>query len=293
LNVSRADIYRLTEPLTASLTLSEEEFASRSTLISSVKITEENFRSGQVKFEDILQFSGQNARLRYAIRLVNASGQKAAFSNFLLIEPTAKVAAGPTDLTATISEEEILLTWKVPAENVDGSKPANILGFNIYRTNIAEELHGTLNNTPITDNKFGDRSFEFGMNYQYFVRTISLGANGEPVESLNSNTIEVKPRDIFPPSPPSAITIAAAPGNLSIFFAVNPENDIAGYRIYRTTDRNQSLSNWSLLTDQLLTTNTFQDKNVQSGKTYFYYLTAIDKSGNSSEASIIVSETAP
>jgi fibronectin type 3 domain-containing protein len=98
---------------------------------------------------------------------------------------------------------------------------------------------------------------------------------------------------VFAPTPPSAITIASAPDNLSIFFAVNPEKDIAGYRVYRSINRDQPLSNWTLLTDQLLTTNTFQDKKVEAGKTYYYYLTAVDKTGNVSEASVIVSEIAP
>lgn len=293
LNISRADIYRLAETLDASLTLSEEEFASRSTLISSVKISQEDFQRGQVSYTDLLQFSGQSARLRYAVRFVNAAGQKAAFSNFLLIEPTAKVAANPTSLVATIAEEEIVLKWDTPKANVDGTEPSNILGFNIYRTRDKENSPAILNKTPITDNIFRDRSFEFGVNYGYFVRTVSLGSNGDPVESSNSNTIEVQPRDIFAPSPPSAITIAAAPDNLAIFFAVNPEKDIAGYRIYRSTNRDQPLSNWTLLTDQLLTTNTFQDKKVETGKTYYYYLTAVDTAGNASKASIIVSEIAP
>ena len=293
LNISRADVYRLAEPLDVSLTLSEEEFASRSTLISSMKISEDDFRSGEVSFTDVLQFSGQNARLRYAIRLVNASGQKAAFSNFLLIEPTAKVAANPTGLRGAVSEEEILLNWDAPIENLDGSAPPNILGFNIYRTGDGEISPAILNNSPVTANTFSDRSFAFGKSYRYFARTVSLGTNGDPVESLNSNTIEVQPKDIFAPSPPSAITIAAAPDNLSIFFAANPERDIAGYRVYRSINRDQPLSDWTLLTDQLLTTNTFQDKKVEAGKTYYYYLTAVDKTGNVSDASIIVSEIAP
>ncbi len=101
------------------------------------------------------------------------------------------------------------------------------------------------------------------------------------------------PKDIFAPSPPSAVTIAAAPNNLSIFFALNLERDVAGYRIYRTTDLNQPKSEWQLLNSQLVLTNTFQDIKVESGKTYYYYLTAVDKAGNISEPSEVFSETTP
>ncbi len=293
LNISRADVYRLAEPLSATLTLSEEEFASRSTLISSVPISEEDFQNKKLTFTDTLEFAGQNARLRYAVRFVNASGQKAAFSNFLLIEPTAKVAGSPVSLSGKVREEAIELVWNSPGENVDGSKPANIIGYNIYRVAGGTGSAKILNNNPITSNNFNDRMFNFGEDYNYFVRTVSLGGNGEPVESLNSNTFEIKPIDTFAPSPPSAITIAAAPNNLSIFFAINPEKDVVGYRIYRSTIPNQPFSEWAILSNELLTTNTFQDKNVESGKTYFYYLTAVDKNGNVSPKSVVVSETAP
>ena len=81
--------------------------------------------------------------------------------------------------------------------------------------------------------------------------------------------------------------------SISIFFAVNPEKDIAGYKIYRSTDPSLEKSKWTLLTPQLLTSNTFQDKSVESGKTYYYYLTATDSSGNVSQPSEVVSEQAP
>ena len=141
--------------------------------------------------------------------------------------------------------------------------------------------------------KFDDKSFEFGSEYSYFVRTVSLGANGEPLESANSETVKVTPKDTFPPDAPTALTIAAAPSSISIFFATNLERDIAGYKVYRSTDPNLPKTEWNLLTPQLLKTNTFQDANVESGKIYYYYLIAVDKSGNLSPISDVVSETIP
>jgi len=293
LNITRVDIYRLAEPLNNSLALSEEEFATNSTLISTLPITDADFGQKQINYNDILEFANQPVRLRYAIRFANASGQKAAFSNFLLIEPIAKVASSPTSLNATILEQSIKLNWIAPNLNVDGTKPANILGYNIYRANSDIEIPFLLNPYPITDVSFNDKNFEIEKVYKYFVRTVSLGNNGEPIESLDSNKIEVKSKDTFAPRPPSAITIAAAPNNLSIFFAVNVEKDVEGYKIYRTTNLNQPKPEWMLITRETLLSNTFQDFSVESGKTYYYYLTAIDKAGNVSQPSEVISETAP
>lgn len=291
LYIDHADVYRLIEPLNAPLSLTEENFASRSTLIGSVPLTKNDFAHKVLTYTDTLEFAGQDARLRYAIRFVNNSGQKAAFSNFFLLEPTAKVADKPLNLKAEILETAIKLVWKAPESNVNGSKPVNILGYNVYVLNTENEAY-LKNKTPLSNNEFFDKNFQFGKNYIYFVRTVSLGRTGEQVESANSDMLEVSPKDIFPPSAPSALTVAAAPNNLSIFFALNPESDIAGYNIYRSTNPNQNKLEWTLLTSEPIKTNTFKDNRVESGKTYYYYLTAIDTSGNTSAPSEVVTETA-
>ena len=119
----------------------------------------------------------------------------------------------------------------------------------------------------LRDNVPRNRTFEFTKEYFYFVRAVSVGTGGELVESLESPIVAVRPVDTFPPSPPAAITVAAAPGTISIFFAVNPEKDVVGYRIYRSEDRDAPIDKWQLLTPDLLTKNTFQDTRVEAGKT--------------------------
>ena len=292
-NISRADIYRLAEPTTAPLKLSEEEFANRSTLIAAMPISDADFGANTILYKDTLEFAGQAARLRYAIRFVNASGQKAAFSNSLLIEPTSKVASGPTSLFIEASQDAVHLKWQPPATNVDGTTPVSVLGYNIYRSTSEKEPGKLLNKTPVTATGFDDEFFDFGKEYFYFVRAVSVGTQAEPVESQESNIVKFQAVDTFAPGAPSAITVAAAPGSISIFFAINPEKDVVGYKIYRSLDRDLPKTQWTLLTPELLKTNTFQDTKVESGKTYFYYLTATDKAGNVSPPSEVVSETVP
>ncbi len=256
-------------------------------------VTDADFGLKTISYTDTLEFAGQPSRLRYSIRFVNTSGQKASFSNFLLIEPAAKVAAAPTSLSADVSQDAVSLAWLAPATNADGSTPANLLGYNIYRSASKTEAGKLLNKTPVTDLKFPDRFFEFDIEYFYFVRAVSVGTGGLPVESSESNIVTVKPKDTFAPSSPASITLAATPTTVSIFFPTNPENDVTGYRIYRSQDAAADKATWKLLTPKLLETNTFQDTEVESGKTYYYYLTATDKFGNISGPSEVVSETIP
>ncbi|CAN5381758.1 hypothetical protein BH10ACI2_BH10ACI2_05490 [soil metagenome] len=293
LNISRVDIYRLAEPINASLDLSEEDFANRSTLIAAIAITDADFGKKTLNYKDVLQFAGQSARLRYAIRFVNATGQKAGFSNSLLIEPTSKVAAGPSSLSAEPSQDAIRLKWSAPLSNIDGSTPVSLLGYNLYRSASDKVPGKLLNKTPIKTTEFDDEFFEFNKDYYYFVRAVSVGTQAEPVESAESNILKFQAMDTFAPSAPASITVAAAPGTISIFFAVNPEKDVVGYKIFRSDGPAKPKVDWTLLTTELLKTNTFQDKRVESGKTYYYYLTATDKFGNVSSISEVVFETVP
>lgn len=295
-SIRRIDVYRLAEKPTAPLPLTEEEFGARSTLIGSVTYDEIKTAGDTLTYTDTLELAGQPTRLRYAVRYVNASGQRAAFSNFLLIEPSARVAQPPTlNATGELTESAFTINWTPPAANIDGSTPVNLLGYNVYRLDEAQRgsADTPLNSSLVSGTQFADQNFQFGQSYQYFVRSVSLGADGAQVESLNSNALAIAPRDTFPPSAPTSVTIAAAPGRLSIFFPANPEGDIAGYTIYRSTDPDLSKERWTKLTSALLDRTTFQDENVESGKRYYYYLTATDKAGNVSRPSDVISEVVP
>jgi hypothetical protein len=296
-SIRRIDVYRLAEKPRAPLALTEEEFDDRSTLIGSVTYDEIKKATDVLTYTDSLELAGEPARLRYAVRYVNASGQRAAFSNFLLIEPAARIALPPTLISTDkeVSEDTITITWQPPAANIDGSTPVNLLGYNVYRVSESENVDGQspINDSLVSGTQYQDKNFKFGESYRYVVRAVSLGTEGGRVESLNSNSILVSPKDTFAPSAPSGISVGPGPGRLSIFFAANPEGDIAGYNIFRSTDPDLPKEKWNKLNAAPLTRTTFADEKVESGKRYYYYLTAVDQAGNVSPPSEVVSETVP
>lgn len=296
-SIRRIDVYRLAEKPRAPLGLTEEEFATRSTLIGSVTFDQIKSGADVLTYTDTLELAGEPARLRYAIRYVNASGQRAAFSNFLLLEPAARIAEPPTMIATgkEVSEDAVTISWQPPAANIDGSTPVNLLGYNVYRAEESESepSQAPMNSSLVSGTQYVDKNFKFGDSYRYVVRSVSLGTQGAQVESLNSNSISVSPRDVFPPSAPTSITVAAAPGRLSLFFPGNPEPDVAGYNIYRSTDPNLPKEQWQKLNPSLLKQTSFQDEKVESGKRYYYYLTAVDQVGNVSVTSEVASEAVP
>lgn len=294
-SIRRIDVYRLAENPSAPLALTEDEFAARSTLIGSINYETMRNAGDALVYVDTLELAGQPTRLRYSVRYVNAAGQRAAFSNFLLVEPAAKIAEPPTLTGSELSANAVTLVWDAPASNIDGSTPVNLLGYNVYRVEKSQTEVGQtpINATLVTGTRYNDQTFRFGEEYNYVVRSVSLGTGGAQVESLNSNALAVTPVDRFEPSAPGRLSIAPAPGRLALFFPANPERDVAGYLIYRSTDPALPKDQWTKLTQNLLTRTTLTDEAVESGKRYYYYVVAVDAAGNVSAPSDVESETVP
>jgi hypothetical protein len=296
-SIRRVDVYRLAEAVNDPLPLTEEEFSARATLIGSVTQAQMEQPTETLSYTDELTLS-EPVRLRYAVRYVNAAGQRASFSNFLLIEPAASVSRPPVVAPSPeIKENAIVLRWEAPEANVDGTRPANLLGYNVYRSAASQNqpAQTPLNSRPVVATSFADQAFAFGEEYVYVVRAVSLGTGGEPVESLNSNAVTSKPVDVFPPAAPSGLTAAASPAPLriSIFFAANLERDVVGYNLFRSTDASLPKEQWTKLNRTLLDRTTYQDEAVKSGQRFYYYVTAVDAAGNESHSSDVVSEAVP
>ena len=296
-SIRRVDVYRVAEKLNAPLPMTEDEFEARAVLIGSVPYEEIKKGGPTLTYIDKLELAGEPARLRYGIRYVNSQGQRAAFSNFFLMTPASKIATPPTIIEThqEYSETANTITWEAPARNIDGSTPVNLLGYNVYR--ITPSQTGAepklLNPDPITATHFADKTFKFDVKYTYFVRAVSLGSEGKPVESLKSNTIDLSQPDTYPPAAPKLATPNAAPGRIALFWTANSEPDVVGYELYRSTDPNTPKEKWVRVTPQPYSRTTFTDQNVETGKTYHYYVIAIDSAGNRSKDSDVVSETVP
>lgn len=142
---------------------------------------------------------------------------------------------------------------------------------------------------------FQDQQAEFGRTYVYSVRSV-VQYPGEMLESADSTVVEVTPKDIFPPSAPQGMVIAVVPregetlATLDLSWAINPENDIAGYNLYRSEQESVSGTRQN---HELLLTPAFRDMNALPGHRYFYTVTAVDRAGNESPPSAVISGGVP
>lgn len=297
--ISRVDIFRLTERRDQEPVLDPDDFEATAELIGFLDramIETQVNRFGHLQFPDSVKLTQSkqlaNTRLRYAVRYVNKRDQVAAFSNTVAIEPAPGIAMPPTKVSAVANAQDVVtITWLAPVANVDGVTKATVVGYNVYRRLQTQDAGGTLlNSEPISVTDFADSKFQYQVDYVYFVRALSQGANGL-IESTDSETFAFTPVDRFAPSAPNPVSIASSNGSVSLFWPSSAERDVIGYNVYRAGSADAPDSAWIKLTDQPVTPVTFRDEQVVIDETYFYRVTAVDRFNNESERSRVVSET--
>jgi hypothetical protein len=259
-----------------------------------------------LKPEDFTRHPG--AQAIYTVRTRASTKKASADSNLaaLRIEP----AADPmTDLHAEVTHQGVALTWTPPQKTLTGSVPP-IVSYRIYRSEPeSQSQSATLNppkeasqaNSPlarigdIAAPPFRDPQIKFGNTYTYSVRSVAQYEDLQ-VESADSNLVTLTPQNTFPPAALQGLLVvfvptqSGAPAYFDLSWSISPDNDIAGYNIYRTE---QEGAPGNRLNPQLLLTPAFRDMNIAPGHRYFYTVTAVDRAGNESPASAAASGEMP
>jgi hypothetical protein len=199
---------------------------------------------------------------------------------------------------AKVTEDGIQLKWRVPSSNSLGEPISGVKEYHVYRGELeAEPGEGATKDLrqakwrlpllPLATTvvpEYEDRGFDYGKTYAYVVRS-AVAAGGELLESGDSKTAIVTPKDIFPPAAPQSVVAAVLPGSgagsyvVDLSWAINVETDLAGYRVYRSESEGAS---GELLTRELLLTPAYRDTSVEGGHSYWYTVRAVDRAGNES-----------
>jgi hypothetical protein len=267
-------------------------------------MAEKYFVSDKVQFTDPLtpeETKAQEGKTAiYTVRTRLSQKRASANSNFVSLR-LFPVPARVASVGARVTEPAIELTW--PAVNrTSAGDPLNLPAhYNIYRAELDSDLTDLANHdvsqlnlngklqllVSQPEQRFSDKSFEFGKTYAYIVRSV-LNRDGVALESADSAPVVVTPRDIFPPAAPQAISAAVLPGEkdyalvVDLSWSINVESDFAGYRVYRSE---QPDTKGQLLTQELLPTPAYRDTSVQPARRYWYVVTAVDRAGNESAPS--------
>jgi hypothetical protein len=225
-------------------------------------------------------------KLSYAVKVFNRKGQTAGLSNVatLWLQPVPQPPARPS-LNPT--EGFVEVSWAPSSTNIDGSPVARGVAFNLYRTSSERSSVGSpLNSAPLVGTYYKDGSARLGKTYTYRVRAVLETARGW-VESRDSEEASLFHRDLYPPAPPRQLTLVVGREFLSLTWFPNSEADLAGYHVFRRQGR----GDFQRLTTTATRRTSYEDRDLLEGPVHSYRVRAVDRAGNQSSYSNVVSDT--
>jgi hypothetical protein len=305
------EIFRAFEPATASANPAAPiTRSSNAELIVTIppEMVDHFANRGVFRYVDTLSaenFSQNPGREAVYLVRTRTSVKKVSADSNLVPLPIQPAPDPITDLQAEITREAVVLTWTPPQKTLVGPAPA-ISAYAIYRAETDEpqpnaappaSAPGATAPAPaplfahISDlpgPPFRDTQIQVGKRYTYSVRSIAQ-YDRLRINSADSNFASVTRQDTFPPSAPEGLVAAlipaqgSTPANIDLSWSISPDNDIAGYNIYRSEDAGAARHK---LNDALLLTPAFRDMNILPGRHYLYTVTAVNRAGNESPESV-------
>ncbi|HVR42630.1 MAG TPA: hypothetical protein VMS56_04225 [Thermoanaerobaculia bacterium] len=226
---------------------------------------------------------GRPIRLHYAV-VVESDQAESEISNIASIVPLA-VGLPPRSLTASAEAVGVELTWSPPPTSILGGDDPVILGYHVYRVSPPGESAGVevpvvaleppLNEALLSDTAYRDVP-TYG-SHRYLVTAVA-SKDPQRSESHPASTSEVEFRDLTPPPPPANLVTLAEDEAIRLVWDPVEAPDLAGYRVYRETDRGRVSLAWEPIAE-----TSFRDTRLEPAETYVYYVSSVDENGNESE----------
>lgn len=239
--------------------------------------------------QSVLQ-SAPNGSVMYGVEVLNIHGRSVGVSNQVQIS-TAPAVAPAESLTASLEAQGVTLRWSaMQAPNVEGLS---------FRCQVSRRVEGgdwvVLATVPLAPESYLDANIEWEKNLEYRIAVLTERASDRQVlvEGNDSHIAKIFTHDVFPPATPREVqAVFSGPGQqpfIDLSWAPNTESDLAGYNVYRREEG----GTLEKINAQLVTSPSFRDEHVVSGKSYEYAVSAVDARGNESGKSAEARESVP
>jgi hypothetical protein len=260
----------------------------------------------EANYTDVLLSALQQnptAEITYAVSVLNESGRSAGLSNQVQV-PSAPTLPPPDGFHAEVKKDGVLLVWQCPPAVAPSNGIEHKL--RIYRREKGKQASTKVSDANLTDcapiqpasqPEFLDQSFEWEKHYYYratVVTVVSAPGKAEvEVEGDDAPSVAVFAHDIFPPTVPTGLQavfsgVGQAPF-VDLVWSPDTEADLAGYDVFRHEENQPPVK----LNSEPVRAPAFRDSKVQSGKKYFYSVSAVDERNNESAKSEETSEQVP
>lgn len=227
-------------------------------------------------------------RYVYVATAEDSTGRSSAPSQRLAVTFLAGPAA-PPGLAAQPGDKEVRLRWEAPVSFLDGAPVTGELRYVVLRA-AGEGALAAVTPAPIAGATFTDTGLQNETTYRYAVRAIRVDPAGMASGPVSA-AVDATPENTRPPSPPTRLLAIPVAGSVRLAWNPSPEEDVALYAVYRAEGAGAFAR---IATTQPIAT-IYSDTDVQSGRTYRYVVTAVNRSrqANESARSNEVSVTVP
>jgi hypothetical protein len=239
-----------------------------------------------------LQQRNPYALLTYSVETMNEAGRSSGLSN-LARTPAVEAPPPPAHFEGEVTADGVEVRWVASPEV---SQPDVSHVYRIYRREEGSTKPSVAGEIGFGENHFSDRSFEWEKNYVYYATSASLVTRpGQPslqAESQSSDEIRLFTHDVFPPSVPASVQAAFSGTQqpfVDLIWAPDTEPDLAGYNIYRHEPGGTPVK----INSELVKLPAYRDTAIESGRKYFYSISAVDTRGNESGGSGEAEESVP
>jgi len=238
-----------------------------------------------------------DAQITYAVEALNDRGRGAGLSNQVRV-PLFPAMPPPADFEAKVTAEGVRFSWECPSSLP--AVPGVGYRLRVYRRAEAsslDEVAAEVNFADCNGAAVLDTGFEWEKTYDYRAAVISVisepGEAKVEIEGDDTPSLRVFAHDIFPPAVPNGLQAVFSgvgqPPFVDLIWTPDSDADLAGYNVYRREEGGV----FARLNPELVKTSAFRDPAVQTGKKYFYAVSAVDVRGNESAKSAEASEEAP
>ena len=217
-------------------------------------------------------------RYTYVVVTLDEHGRPSPPSNRVLVA-LAAAPGPPPRVEAQPGDTQVRLTWDAPLTLADGSPAPEDLVYDLFRaTRLGAPAGRPLNPEPVDTRQYVDLAVQNDVTYHYTVRA-RLGPGG--AQSGPSAVATATPEDATPPAQPRGLVAVVAGSTVRLAWQAVPDVDVAGYLVYRSTTEGRGHVR---LTAAPQGTTTYVDADVRPGQTYFYLVTAVDRSKRANES---------
>lgn len=157
------------------------------------------------------------------------------------------------------------------------------IAYNVYRSVELTAGYKKLNKKLLKKNIYIDKNFLLNRNYYYYITVVK-----NKTESKPSAKKLVSVRDVTPPETPKNFKIVTKPGKFVMSWDKVKQDDLLGYRVYRSMD--EYSKHWEMINKKDIKQNSFIHKvpKTLSRNFYYYKVTAVDKNFNESKPSKVI-----